>query len=878
MGDVVVHVMRVLVLVGALGCGSDVGVSTPPVVAPLQLTTLEDSPVSATLVVTDGDGDAITIGTLGPLHGTATQDGVELTYAPARDFNGRDVIVVIASDGTNETRSTITIDVAPVNDPPMPSDDAFTIDEDTSITLDATQLTANDRDADGEALTVTAISGATDGDVSFGSGVVGFAPRANFAGTAGFDYTVSDGATTATGHVAIIVNVVDDPPVAVDDTLLGVEDVALVIGEAQLGGNDLDIDNDTLSITSVGNPTHCTVTISGGAITFTPEANYVGTATFDYAISDGVWTDEASVSVELAPVDDAPVAYDDTATTRDATALMTANKLLFNDVDVDGPGLVVTSVQAATHGTVALVPCLTTTCVLFTPDTGYVGPAQFEYTVTSGGATDTGTVFVNVTPAWGGAVRCARRAGSSDIDSAAAIAGSADGGSLVAGYYTAGAVFGAGEPTETTIAQSGFFLARYNLDCTLAWVRPVIGPTNGGFTNNGGVGLAVRGDSVYVAATFRGSAVFAQGLVNETTLTTASSVAEAFVAAYRADGEFQWVERVVATQGVQALGLSALDDRVYVLSYFGGQVTFAPGEPGQITLASAKPASAIARYSPTGGLVSARALAVGAYAAGIAALPDGSTLVTGNFAGTVTFGAGEPNETTLTSTDRQLLIARYAEDGTLAWAKRGTTGGGSVYGFQLAATPDGASVLVAGTMEAEPGMVSGRHTFGLGEPTQTNVEYNGFYDDAFLARYATSDGALVWAKAVTYGVYDDGALAVAATSDGGAVIAGWFGAPSGGATLFGRSEDHWTRLDAVDPHDMYIAKYSANGTLVWARHAGGGGAQGNNEPMGVAIAPDGRAMVTGRFDGNATFGLGHPSATQLSSAGHTDIFVATFDP
>src|SRR5688572_12380709 len=42
-------------------------------------------------------------------------------------------------------------------------------------------------------------------------------PVADFFGTAGFDYTVSDGSLTDTGHVVVTVTAVNDAPVAVDD-------------------------------------------------------------------------------------------------------------------------------------------------------------------------------------------------------------------------------------------------------------------------------------------------------------------------------------------------------------------------------------------------------------------------------------------------------------------------------------------------------------------------------------------------------------------------------------------------------------------------------------------------------------------------------------
>ena len=70
-----------------------------------------------------------------------------------------------------------------------------------------------------------------------------------------------------------------------------------------------------------------------------------------------------------------------------------ASSLLSNDTDVDGDTLTVTSVGAASGGTVSL----SGTTITFSPDAGYSGPASFQYTVSDGqGGTDIGTVNLTV--------------------------------------------------------------------------------------------------------------------------------------------------------------------------------------------------------------------------------------------------------------------------------------------------------------------------------------------------------------------------------------------------------------------------------------------------------------------------------------------------
>src|SRR5207245_11762633 len=85
--------------------------------------------------------------------------------------------------------------------------------------------------------------------------------------------------------------------------------------------NDSDVDGDSLTITSVS-PTNGTAVIVGGTnVLFTPAANFNGTATIGYSISDGNGgTASALITVTVSPANDPPVAVDDAENTRvDAT-------------------------------------------------------------------------------------------------------------------------------------------------------------------------------------------------------------------------------------------------------------------------------------------------------------------------------------------------------------------------------------------------------------------------------------------------------------------------------------------------------------------------------------------------------------------------------
>ena len=111
---------------------------------------------------------------------------------------------------------------------------------------------------------------------------------------------------------------------------------------------------------------------------------------------------------------------------------------------------------------------------------------------------------------------------------------------------------------------------------------------------------------------------------------------------------------------------------------------------------------------------------------GITTLSDNSTVVTGMFDGSATFGPGELNETILTSAAYyEIFIARYNPDGTLDWAKH-AEGANSEYSNGITVLSDNSIVVT--------GMFAESVTFGPGEPNQTVLTSAG-NEDIFIARF-----------------------------------------------------------------------------------------------------------------------------------------------
>jgi cysteine-rich repeat protein len=353
---------------------------------------------ASTLLANDTDLEAqqLTLTSVrSAVRGTVTLAGNAVTFQPESNYVGPASFGYTVSDGTDTASAVVSITVTAVNDAPLAVADVRTGTEDVVITLTASSLLANDSDVEGSTLTLTGVGNATNGTVSLSGPSVVFTPTANFSGTAGFEYTVSDGSLTDTGRVTVNVAAVNDPPVATDDTSSTAEDTPLTLADAALLLNDGDPDGPSLSVTTVGNSVNGTVSRSLGVITFTPSANFAGTASFEYSVGDGTSSDVGLVTVTVTAVNDAPLAVDDVRTTAEDTALiLTSANLTTNDVDVDGPSLSVTAVGAAVGGTVSL----SAGSVTFTPAANFFGAAGFEYTVSDGSRTDVGAVEVTVSP------------------------------------------------------------------------------------------------------------------------------------------------------------------------------------------------------------------------------------------------------------------------------------------------------------------------------------------------------------------------------------------------------------------------------------------------------------------------------------------------
>ncbi|WP_224815062.1 tandem-95 repeat protein [Hasllibacter sp. MH4015] len=381
---------QAVVSVGAVNDG--------PVAEDDSATTDEDTPITIDVLDNDSDPDGDTLeivgATVDPAQGTVEVIGNELVFTPTENYNGPAEITYTVTDNNGGTdTATVNVTVTPVNDDPVAVDDIETTDEDVAVVVD---LLGNDTDVDGDTLELASVSvdPALGEVVDNGDGTVTFTPALNYNGPVTINYTVSDGnGGTDEGEAIVSVGAVNDGPVAVDDSASTDEDTTVTIDAVE---NDTDADGDDLTIISATvDPAQGTVDIVDNKLEFTPADDFNGVAEITYTIADGNGgTDTGLVTVDVAGVNDGPVANDDPIEV-DEDDSVTFNPT-DNDTDDDGDTLTVTDITDPANGTLTDNGDGTYT---YEPDPNFNGTDEVTYTVSDGnGGTDTGTITFTVNP------------------------------------------------------------------------------------------------------------------------------------------------------------------------------------------------------------------------------------------------------------------------------------------------------------------------------------------------------------------------------------------------------------------------------------------------------------------------------------------------
>ncbi|MEK2076631.1 tandem-95 repeat protein [Vibrio parahaemolyticus] len=355
----------------------------------------EDTPVTIDVLPndTDIDGDKLSIQSASVPE---TQGKVEivdgkLVFTPAENFHGDAEITYTITDGALTDQATVNVTVNAVNDTPVVESSIAdqTLAEDfTPYTIDLNTAFSDVDNVDGE-LTFS-VSGNSNIQVAIVNGIATFTPTADWNGSEALTFTATDPSGESVSQTVNFTVV----PVAdiVADSARVVEDTPTII--KVLGNDTFEGDDKVVSLDTNNGPANGTVSVNpDGSVTYTPNDNYHGIDSFTYIVTSGGVSESTTVSVDVTPVNDAPVAKDDTAITDEDTPVTI--DVLPNDSDVDGDKLSIESASVPKEqGTVEVVNGK----LVFTPAENFNGDAEITYTVTDGQLTDEAKVTVTVNP------------------------------------------------------------------------------------------------------------------------------------------------------------------------------------------------------------------------------------------------------------------------------------------------------------------------------------------------------------------------------------------------------------------------------------------------------------------------------------------------
>ncbi|QDS96627.1 hypothetical protein FF011L_54390 [Roseimaritima multifibrata] len=308
----------------------------------------------------DAEGDTLTASLVsGPTNAasfTLNADG-SFSYTHDGSETATDQFTYQVSDGTVTRNATVNLTITGVNDAPIAQNDAYTVAEGGSrIVPIGTGVLSNDSDVDGDTLTVSLVTGPSHA-ASFtlnADGSFAYTHNGNEGATDQFTYQISDGTVTRTATVTLTITDVNDAPIALPDAYT-ISEGGLISIPAGIGllQNDSDIEGDTLTASLVSGPSNALAfgLNADGSFTYTHDGSETAVDQFVYEISDGTSTHQATVTVNVTPVNDAPVGNSDSYTLLAGSELNVSaiNGVLQNDIDAESDTLRIELVSGPDH-------------------------------------------------------------------------------------------------------------------------------------------------------------------------------------------------------------------------------------------------------------------------------------------------------------------------------------------------------------------------------------------------------------------------------------------------------------------------------------------------------------------------------------------------
>jgi len=380
----------------------------------------------------------------------------------------------------------------------------------------------------------------------------------------------------------------------------------------------------------------------------------------------------------------------------------------------------------------------------------------------------------------------------SDLDQGHAIAIDESGNSYITGImsnWNTGSIFGAGEANQTILPLNGAFIAKYATNGALLWARAI--DTNNNELSSNAISLDAV-NNVYITGYFSATITFGQGTASQTSLNS-NGGRDVFFAKYSADGDFLWAKT------------------------FGGNVDDAPGGQGII-------------------------------------IDDNQNIyLTGAINDVVVFGAGEPNETTITANNLDIFLAKYDQNANLIWVKH--AGGPDNDGAKDLDLDSSGNIYITGNF-------FGSASFAQSLPGQVNL--TGLNEAAFIAKY-DSNGQLIWAQSPYLQVGTNIGNAIKVLSDDRIVFTGGFYALA-------------VLTDCVNvtatSEDMILIQFDADGNYIWNTVINSGM---DDRGVGLAVDASNHIFVTGYFGADVILNDGQCREVSLANNGSGDLFIVTYD-
>lgn len=333
---------------------------------------------------------------VGPSHGVLTYFWAEgdFIYVPDADFSGVDSFTYRAWDGLEfSLPATVTLNVTAENDPPtaIAISSSAVAEHLPSGTTVGTLSTVDPDVGDVHSYALVPGSGSTD-NASFWIDGGALKTAASFDFEAKNSYSVrvrstDSGELVCYRALTITVENVNEAPTVTDDSYTVPEDGALTApsGTGVLA-NDSDLDGDPIVAVKSVDVSHGVLSLGAdGSFSYQPAANYNGSDTFTYTVSDGKGgSNTGTARITVTPVNDAPVGAAESASTAQDTPLSVGVPgVLGNDSDVDADALTAQLVSGPAHGTLGLN---SNGSYSYVPHGGWSGVDSFIYRAFDGAA------------------------------------------------------------------------------------------------------------------------------------------------------------------------------------------------------------------------------------------------------------------------------------------------------------------------------------------------------------------------------------------------------------------------------------------------------------------------------------------------------------